>query len=248
MSEATATKIFAIEDIILPLDYKATNVEHVHTLELLRERLLAFLKASDYCPNHVDTPNPNTFRENILANFAKLLLKEGLVDGAGELVTMYDACDFVAWLYHGFKWLNANVCAQYDKADGTPTPIMGFTKTVVDDVTIIKYTGFDRKTKATTTVDVPSKHTNVDWVSWSGPQMIDPLQLRLSPIVTSHKKALYGFFKPSTPKSGNGSALKTPKVATLADHVTAAIEAPKKPKAKKPKAPGVSGGGAGGST
>jgi hypothetical protein len=235
MSEASAT--FAIEDIILPLNLEAVNPEHVHKLEALRDRLVAFLKAAEYSPKHKDSSNPNPFRENLLTNFAKLLIKEKLVDGDGELVSVYDACDLVAWLYHGFKWLNAAVCEQYNKADGKAASVMGFTKTVVDGTAVIKYTTFDHKTKTTKTIDAPSKYTNVDWSAWSGPQMIDPLQLRLSTHVTSHKKALYGFFTP-TPKN--------PGVATFSDHVAVAATTLKKPKSKKTAAAtGVSGGGAG---
>ena len=230
MSEAPA--IFAIEDIILPLSYEATNAEHVHLMESFRDRLVAFLKAAGYSPKHKETSNPNPFRENALSNFAKLLVKEGLLDGTGTIVTWYDACDFVAWLYHGFKWLNAAVCEQYNKADGKQTPIMGFTKTVVDGATVITYT------KNAKTVVAPSSNTDVDWSAWSGPQMIDPLQLRLSTFVTSHKKALYGFF-PAIAASKTRDVVAKPSGATLADHI--AVAKPAKSNTKKTR-----GGGAGG--
>ena len=261
MSEATATaiaeaeapKIFAVEDILLPLNLEATNPEHVHTLELLRERLVAFLKAAQYCPKKKDTAMPNTFRDALLVNFAKLLVSEKLVDNDGELVSLYDAIDFTSWLYHGYKWLNAAVCEQYNKADGKPQPILGYVKDVVDDVAVIK------EFKRGKTVDAVSKYTNVDWSAWSNPQMIGPLHLYLSDHVTSHKKALYHFFNPSSTSktaphsakstSPDGSVPSAPALSTVADHVSAAItttpRASKPPKAKKSK-PVVSGGGAGG--
>ena len=216
------TNVFAVEDIILPLDYSATNPEHVHFMESLRSRLLVFLRASKYSPKYKDNSNINAFRDNLLSKFAKLLVDEKLLDGNGEPVMWYDACDFVSWLYHGYKWLNAAVCEQYNKADGKTTFIMGFIKTVVDGITIIKNTSFDRKTKESKTIDVPSKHTNVDWSAWSGPQMIEPLKLRLSPHTTSHKKALYCFFtslEAWLPKISNSPEPKVLKNVTLADHI-----------------------------
>lgn len=228
------SQVFAIEDIILPLFYEASNPEHVEFMEVMREKLLNFLTASGFAPKRQESSKPNTYRENLFANFAKKLISEGLLDGRGKAVSYYDACDYVSWLYHGYKWLNAQVCEKYDSSkSGKCEPVMGFTKTVVDGVTIINHGTFG--------VPVPSEHTNVNWSAWSGPQMIDPLKLRLSTHAASHKKSLYHFFEHSVVEpsknlnSPEPSVLKNVKHAkpraTLSDHIAVAM----------------SGGGAGGS-
>jgi hypothetical protein len=251
---ATEASAFTIEDIILPFGYDATNPEHVSFMEAHRVKLRDFLVSSGFAPKHKESAVPNTFRDTLLVNFAKALVAQGIVDASGTAVSLYDACDFASWLYHGFKWLNAAVCDAYAGSLKTckHAPVMGFVKKIVDDAEVIVHvTKVGKGTKETIT---ESKCTNVDWSAWSGPQMIDPLQLRLSIHTTSHKKALYHFFNPKpAPTIADAGSEKSG--ATLGDHIAAAIDSKSKPnpvkgkgKGKGPKSPksGLSGGGAGG--
>ena len=255
---SSTSEAFAVSDIILPFGYDATNPEHVSFMEAHRAKLRDFLVSSGFAPKTggpKESASANTFRDTLLVNFAKALVAQGIVDASGTAVSLYDACDFASWLYHGFKWLNAAVCDAYAGSlkTGKHAPVMGFVKKIVDDAEVIVHvTKVGKGTKETI---VESKCTNVDWSAWSGPQMIDPLQLRLSIHTTSHKKALYHFFNPK-PAPTIADAVKSEKSgATLGDHIAAAIDSKSKPnpvkgkgKGKGPKSPksGLSGGGAGG--
>jgi hypothetical protein len=254
MSSGSEIVAFAIDDIILPLGYDATNPTHVSAMETHRAKLHDFLVTSGFAPKtggHKESASANTYRDDtLLVNFAKALMAKGLVDASGCAVSLYDACDFASWLYHGFKWLNAAVCIAY--ATGKHAPVMGFVKKIVDGAEVIVHITKVGKVAKESTMD--SKYTNVDWSAWSGPQMITPLELLKSVHVTSHKKALYHFFNPKpvkgeNPKSGltGGGALEKTG-ATISDVVTAAFESKPKPKPKfgKGKKPKPVNGGAGG--
>lgn len=265
MSEAIDTaspavaEVSTLEDINLPLFRSATNPRDVVEIEARRANLLASLKEAGYSPNHKNVKeaarenNPYPYRENLLFKHAKSLLREGLRDAHGNLVTLYDACDFVCWLYHGYKWLNALVCLEHNKPREKRKPIMGFVKDVVDGAEVISHNDGKK------TVVAQSRHTADNWAAWSGPQMIDPLKLRSSTYETSHKKSLYHYFvKPAPaedPKkviaaSGDVMELES---STLSEHIDGAVNpskpaGPKPAKSKKPKASktaGLTGGGAG---
>lgn len=248
MSSGSEILAFAIDDIILPLGYDATNPTHVSAMETHRAKLYDFLVTSGFAPKTggpKESASANTYRDTLLVNFAKALMAKGLVDASGCAVSLYDACDFVSWLYHGFKWLNAAVCIAY--ATGKYAPVMGFVKKIVDGTeAIVHITNVGKVTKESI---VESKCTNDNWSAWSGPQMITPLELLNSVHITSHKKALYHFFKPTpvkgkSPKSGfSGGATLEKTGTTISDVVEVAFKS--KPKPGKGKGPKSVNGGAG---
>lgn len=219
----------SIESIHLPLYLVATNPDHVAFLENMRVRLITFLQDKKYAPKTLDTDNKFPHRELQFTAFAKILMREGLRDGNNDPVTFYDCCDFVTWLYHGFKWLNDKLY----KAQGDV--IMGFSMKVQPkgdvDITYHRPAPFKGKNKTpepATLEPAPSRHTRHDWCSWCPAQMIIPLKLNtVGHHVASMERNLYMFFHPDATKRLSATEIITPEYL-------AAKEA-KKAKAKKAK-------------
>jgi hypothetical protein len=235
MSESTAVIDTPIDEVNLPLNFDATNPEHVEKIEVYRARLCGFLLSSGYAPRAKESADFNPFRDNLLLNFAELLVIEELIDEAGEGVGLYDAADFVAWLYHGYKWLNANVTNAYETCSSSPTPVMGFVmKKDESEKTLI----FQVKKKDDPSPQlIPAMYTGDNWCSWSNPQMIRPLGLNKSSLVTSQQKTLYRFFCPT-----KRDKVATTEVPTLSAYISAAQSKPVHKK-KGPKTGPATGGG-----
>lgn len=232
-----------VSGIIFPLDFDSSNVAHVFFLVKTRDDLCKYLVDKKYSPKK-ETVQPSIFREQKLFSFAQDLLKKGLRDGNAQPVSLYDCCDFVTWLYHGYKWLNATLTHSLKKDD----KIMNFSmKQVPNDdgtmSTVITYHPAKGDPEA-----VISKHTEVNWCSWAPTQMIGPLNLAsLIDYKTSHKRNLYDFFTGKETLVSPSPSV-TPVLPHLVDAaVTKSSKSSKGPKTKPktPKAPVVNGGAGG---
>jgi hypothetical protein len=144
----------AIEDsVFLPLGYNSGNHLHVAFIATLRDHLKTFLKEKKFSPKK-EAPVASRFRDNLLFEWASLLVSEGLKDGNNEPVSIIDTVAFAHWLYHGFSLFK-------DLVVHKGLEVSDFKVKTEDGIPICSY-------KAQS---VSSKYLMENWCSWSSKQL-----------------------------------------------------------------------------
>jgi hypothetical protein len=142
-----------VVDILLPFGYNPLDKVHLAFITVLRDHLKTFLKEKKFSPKK-EVPVPSRFRDNLLSEWASLLVSEGLKDAYDEPVSIIDAVAFAHWLYHGFSLFK-------DLVVHKNLEVTGFKVKIEDGIPVCYH-----NSEITT-----SKYLMENWSSWSSKQL-----------------------------------------------------------------------------